>query len=231
MEAIDLSSDWTNSTVVVQTIAKPSNVPDLVKAGLWYDNQSNIVYSGFAGRQSYINNETGSLPEYPLGIWSNVPDGVDNTTFNTAIASTDALWQSLIRPCSGLISYGGGKGYVLGGSSAPDIRDDSVPAISGMLEFDFVQKTLVNTSIDGSLFAGGIHMGGMVYAPNLGTDGLLVVVGGEDSNLNLLPMNNVSIYDPAAGKWYVQPTTGVNPRPRKAHCIAGVVSEEGSYDM
>jgi hypothetical protein len=231
LEAIDLSQDWTNSTVSVHSIPKPDGVPDLIKAGLWYDDKNDILYSGFAGRASFIGNSTGGLPPYPLGIWSFQPNGDASGAFNQTIASTDGLWESIIRPCSGLISYGAGKGYILGGASCPDLRDDQLPPISGLLEFDMATRTLVNSTVSGSQFDRGVHMGGMLYVPNYGTNGIFVVIGGEDSNLNLLPMDTISLFDPTSNKWYTQHTTGDIPRPRKSFCVAGVASSNGTYEM
>lgn len=227
-----MSRDWSNQTVTLQNIPKPGGVPDLVKAGLWYDNNRKLLYSGFAGRASYINNETSTIPNpWPPGVWQFQPDGDDRGDFNSTIASTDSLWNSLIRPCSGLISYGAGKGYVLGGASAPDPRDDQVPAVGGMLVFDYDSQTISNQTVTGSQFDGGIHMGGMIYLPNYGPDGVFIVLGGEDQNLNLLPMNVTSIYDPSADKWYQQDLIGDVPMPRKSLCIAGAASTAGTYEM
>jgi hypothetical protein len=232
LEAIDMTSDWNNQTVTVQTISKPSGIPDLVKAGLWYDDNRNLLYSGFAGRASYIDNETNTVPTpWPPGVWQFGPDGDNQGPFNTTIASTDALWSSMIRPCSGLISYGAGKGYVLGGASAPDPRDDQVPACGGMIVFDYTSQTIVNDTISGSQFDGGIHMGGMIYLPNYGAEGIFIVLGGEDQNLNMLPMNVTSIYDPSVNKWYQQDLIGDVPNPRKSLCIAGAASTQGTYEM
>jgi len=227
-----MTTDWNNETVTIQSIPKPTGVPDLVKAGLWYDHNRNLLYLGFAGRASYINNETNAIPTpWPPGVWQFRPDGDASGPFNTTIASTDALWDFMIRPCSGVISYGAGKGYVLHGASSPDPRDDQVPAIGGMIVFDYTTETILNNTITGTHFDGGIHMGGMLYLPNYGAEGIFIVIGGEDQNLHLLPMNVSSIYDPSTGKWYQQPLTGDVPNPRKAHCISGAYSMNGTFEM
>lgn len=230
-EVIDLSNDWTNSTLQIQSIPKPSDVPDLVKAGLWYDPAADTLYSGFAGRSSYIGNATGQIPDYPLGVWQYGPVSSDSATFRSTLASTDALWDSLIRPCSELITYTGIKGYVIGGADALDVRDDYTPAIDGILEFDFRTKTLMNVTIQGTLFDAGIHTAGVLFIPDFGSQGIIIVVGGEDAAINLVPMDSVSIMDVASGQWYIQKVGGTIPRPRKNQCIAGVRSAEGSFEM
>lgn len=74
-------------------------------------------------------------------------------------------------------------------------------------------------------------MGGMLYLPNYGSEGIFIVIGGEDQNLNMLPMNVSSIYDPSTDKWYQQNLMGDVPNPRKAHCISGAMSSEGTYEI
>ena len=231
LEVIDLSNDWTNSTLQIQSIPKLSGVPDLVKAGLWYDPAADTLYSGFAGRSSYIGNETGQIPDYPLGVWQYGPVNSGSATFRPTIASTDALWDTLIRPCSGLITYTGSKGYVIGGADALDVRDDYTPAIDGILEFDFRTKTLMNVTIQGTLFDAGIHTAGVLFIPAFGSQGIIIVIGGEDAAINLVPMDSVSIMDVASGQWYIQKVGGTIPRPRKSQCIAGAMSQEGSFEM
>jgi hypothetical protein len=64
--AIDLSSDWTNSSVNIRSNYKPSGVPDLDDGGIWVDQTNNLLYTGFAGRQSTFGDN--SYQEY--GLWS-----------------------------------------------------------------------------------------------------------------------------------------------------------------
>lgn len=44
-------------------------------------------------------------------------------------------------------------------------------------------------------------------------------------------LETVSIYDPSSEQWFNQTTTGNIPQPREEFCLAGLESNNGTYEM
>ncbi|KAI9694637.1 MAG: hypothetical protein M1822_000253 [Bathelium mastoideum] len=238
--SIDLRSDWVNSSVVIESISKPSNVPDLVQTGLWYNQASNTIYGGFAGRRSTISDSVPS--QYPLSIYSFKPDGAGSGTFDTVVDS--AGWGSNTRPLQGAIAFSNDTGYVLGGCATSDTSlrtaDYQSPvALDGLLTFDMTSQKLSNISATGYNGNGTVEYATMEYVAPFGPQGLFVVLGGDqppntigDSGEdNFVPFTSVSVYEPSSNKWYQQPTSGNIPEPRKEFCTAGVASTNETYEI
>lgn len=82
-----------------------------------------------------------------------------------------------------------------------------------------------------------MQMGRMVFVPNFGPSGIVVSIGGDqlgkviDNVDDLLSIDSVQIFDPASGVWYDQPVTGDIPPTRKEFCLAGVASENSTYEI
>ena len=228
--AINLSQDWINSSVTLNSISKPSGVPNLVQSeGIWVDEDAGVLYTGFAGRHSTFGDDASQ----PRGWWSFKPDNSGSGTW-TNLNSTE------VRPYSPLVASGGGAGYMLGGfavnASAPDPRTYSW-SISGLVTYNFTTNTLSNTTV-GDGYTGGVNqMGGMLYVPNFGDDGILLVVGGDQVGKNtpyadaFLSFSTVAVYDIASGNWYDQETSGDVPEDRKEYCSAGIASTNNTYEI
>lgn len=63
--SIDLSQNWTNPTVAMQSTTKPIGAPNLNSPSLWYHDSENLIYSGFAGWNSSFGDDP-NLP--PLSL-------------------------------------------------------------------------------------------------------------------------------------------------------------------
>lgn len=234
--AIDLSNDWSNNSVSVQSISKPSGAASLVSGGLWVNDKT--LYTGFAGRKSRYDKSNGT-PNRRL--WSFKPDGRGAGSWTAISDSDDASWSNLVRPFSPLVASGNGAGYMLGGwqVNASETNSGVNPsAISGLLKYNFTTKKVSNDSVTGVYMAGVNQMGSMQYVPNFGPEGIFVAMGGDQvgkvkvNNDALLNMTYVQIYDPKTGKWYEQKTSGNPPEPRKEFCVSGVASSsDKSYEI
>lgn len=237
---IDLRSDWVNSSVIIQSLSKPTDIPDLVEAGLWYHQASNTIYGGFAGRRSVISDP--SPDQYPLGIFSFKPDSNGLGTFDTAL--DDSAWGSNTRPMQGAIAFSNDTGYVLGGcassDTSPDTADyDSPVALDGLLTFDMDSQKLSNISATDYNGNGTVEFARMEFVATYGPKGIFVVLGGDQpfnvdgsaGEDNLIPFTSVSVYDPYSNKWYQQTTSGNIPEPRKEFCTAGVASANETYEI
>ena len=108
--------------------------------------------------------------------------------------------------------------------------------VPGLQFFNFTsQKWSNNSALD--YYATGIAMdGGMVYVPTWGSAGLVVILGGQTANLlpgmpfdeRLVPLSNITIFDPDAQTWYYQLATGDVPDERDKFCVAGVQGGDNS---
>lgn len=106
--AISLADDWTNETVSLESISKPSGVPNLSGGGIWVDSENSVLYTGFAGRVSSFGERTSQ----PNGLWRFSPTSGSWANLNS---TADAFTNNYIRPYNGLVASGNGKGYALGG--------------------------------------------------------------------------------------------------------------------
>lgn len=112
--SIDLSSDFEPDTVSFGSIAKPAGVPDLNRAGIWVDQTSGLLYTGFAG----LTSDFGDAPIVAQGLWSFEPsaDGATGTWTNLN-DTTDEYFTTQPRHFAGPVASGNGTGYFLGGKS------------------------------------------------------------------------------------------------------------------
>ncbi|KAF2140749.1 uncharacterized protein K452DRAFT_50805 [Aplosporella prunicola CBS 121167] len=244
--SIDLSQDWTNDTVTLHSTTKPSDVPSLVGGGLWYDDDKDLLYTGFAGRVSIFDtSQWTDMEPYPMGIWTFKPDGTGSGTWGTAIESNASVFDNdtdsyITRPYIAAVAHGAGAGYVLGGAktyqTAPGAVDgEQIVPLSGMLKFNMSTQTLTNVTVDGPRFHGVSQYASMLYVPYFGSEGVFVVLGGNQLNETgsdrLLDWGVVSVFDPVSGKWWDQETTGNRPENRKEFCSTGLPSDNGTYEI
>ncbi|MCJ1463896.1 hypothetical protein MMC07_002505 [Pseudocyphellaria aurata] len=235
--SIDLSQTWQNSTVVIHPTSKPDGAPNLVHPSLWYDEHEDLIYSGFEGSVSEFGD--GPSPP-PLSLWSFKPDGSGSGSWNKEIGSDSSVWDTLTRPSQSMMAFGSGSAYALGGYgnsqtalAANNSQNDI--AVPGLVQFNLTTKKFSNSTAGGYSFNGTAEKGAMHYVPSFGPDGLFVVMGGDDvwhSNYtSLTDLTTVSIYDPSSQQWFNQTTTGNIPQPRKEFCLAGIESNNSTYEI
>jgi len=223
--AIDLSKDWVNSSVMLNSISKPAGAPDLVQGGVWVDQDAGILYNGFAGRGSAF----GDNAFQPHGLWSFKPDGNGGGSWSN-LNSTDQNFTTAIRPFESLVASGGGAGYVLGGLYESQ-------NVSGLVSFNFTTGQFTNATVNDGFTNGIVEEGGLVFVPNFGRDGILVRVGGNQQGKispgadYLLNLSTISIYDVASGNWYNQAASGNIPENRKEFCNAGIASTNDTFEI
>lgn len=232
MLAIDLSQDWTNTTVTLRSIIKPSGVPTLSFGSLWYDEPENTLYTGFAGQPSMFNSDP-SLPT--ISIWAFKPDGFGSGTWTQALRANEATLRPISQPVGALMAYGPHSAWALGGRAANEdafaLHLPGTPQ-SGLVNFDFRSKTFTNTSASDYNSSGTALHGAMQYVPSFGPEGVVVVIGGRSGiDLNFTGFDTVHVYDPAKRIWHNQTTTGDAPAPRFQFCAAGVNSSNGTYEI
>jgi hypothetical protein len=226
-----MSRNWTNATVPINSISKPTGVPSLNVPSLWYYDRDGVIYSGFAGTNSSFGNAL-LLP--PKSIWSFKPNDSGVGDWNEVLNSTAAVWSSIVRPFDGLQAQGSDRAWYLGGYASPQAYELSSTPMYGMTEFDMASHALTKGPSPGDSQNFTIVKGAMLYVPLFGPEGLLVVMGGYRESYGsrqLLDFGTVFIYDPAKQQWFNQETTGTAPAPREEFCSAGLKSINATYEM
>lgn len=204
---------------------------------LWYHEQEDLLYSGFAGRVSGFGDAP--LPS-PFSLWSFKPDGTGSGSWTEVIDSGSAVWDSITRPCQPMMAFGPDSAYMLGGFessqtalSAANVTQN-IP-LPGLMQFNLKTKKFLNSTAGGYSFNGTAEKGAMHYVPSFGPDGLFIVMGGDDfwhsDAEHLTDLETISIYDPSSEQWFNQTTTGNIPQPRKEFCLAGIESNNATYEM
>lgn len=228
--SIDLSQNWTNATVLFHSTSKPNGVPNLNYGSLWYDEPTELIYTGYTGASSTLDPDSAPLPP-PESIWTFKPDNLGSGTWNLTTPTNASVWNTIARTVHGYQAYGNGSAYVLGGYNWTTPYENHV--YPGMIKFDMSSQTFSNISSEiGATSPSGnpACYGRMQYVPYFGSNGVFVVMGGTDSNGNI-GFGQVLIFDPASGSWYNQTTTGNEPAPRGMFCTAGIASTNGTYEI
>lgn len=139
-----------------------------------------------------------------------------------------------------MMAFGPGSAYVLGGFESSQTAlaaanlDQNIP-VPGLVQFDMSTKKFSNSTAGGYSYNGTAEKGAMHYVPSFGPKGLFVVLGGDDfwhpDAEQLTDLETISIYDPSSERWFNQTTTGNIPQPRKEFCLAGIPSNNATYEM
>jgi hypothetical protein len=109
--------------------------------------------------------------------------------------------------------------------------------ISGLISYDYTTEDMTHTTVVGESTGGVVQNGGLVFVPNFGPAGVMVSIGGDQLGKitkgtdDLVFMNTVQVFDPATGNWYEQAVTGSIPEMRKDFCVAGVASDNQTFEI
>ena len=228
--SIDLSQNWTNSTVQIISTAKPAGCASLNSPSLWYNPPEDVLYSGFGGWQSPFNTEDIDLNN--ISVWTFTPDGTGSGAWRDVIPSGSTALASINRPEQSFQAFGNDSAWLLGGYDkyGPD-RHSYLPS---MVHFNMSSRTFVNTSTPATLAnSGAVDNGAMHYVPSFGPQGFFVAMGGDTiQNVpGLISFDTVAVFDPAKQEWFNQSTTGSPPTSRIEFCTAGIESTNGTYEM
>lgn len=245
---IDLSRDWTNSSLDFITTPRPVGSLAMNFQKLWWDEADNIVYC-FGGERSFFAVSTRVPTE---SIWRFHPNGQGGGNWSEIVGplGTKSFPPDIIRPAAGASAVNGAirKAYYIGGfessSTSPELGlpINITRAAPGLLTFSFDSLTLTNTS-DGGYFASeysqsfAARPGAMLNVSPFGINGVLIVIGGSGPvGTNVVPVfalfNNITVFDPFEQKWYSQTATWDVPEPRQDFCVVGIQgSDNSTYEM
>ena len=239
---IDLSKDWTNSTLSPVQAKRPTDAVPLLSESLWFDEKQNSIYS-FGSFRSFATGVLDSLNPPVESIWGFKQNGSGSATWYQVMgpAGTTPFLSNVHRIARGMSTSDGNRAYYLGGfysweTSPSSVNSEDRILSPGLLMFDFNTLTITNSSDGGYLSpqveeSKGSRPGAMINVPTYGDDGILVILP-SGRNRRDFAFDNVTLYDKQNQKWYSQTTSGDIPEPRTAFCAVGVGGDEkSSFEM
>lgn len=237
---IDLSKDWTNSTLSPVQTKRPTDAVPLLSESLWYDEKQNSIYC-FGGFRSFATGVLNSLEPPVESIWGFKQKGEGSAPWYQVMGpnSPTPFPSNVHRIARGMSTSDGNRAYYLGGfysweTSLSSVNSDDRILPPGLLMFDFNTLKITNSSDGGYLSFGelnGSRPGAMINIPTYGDDGILVILP-SGRNRRDSAFDNVTLYDKRNQKWYSQTTSGDIPEPRTGFCAVGVEGDEkSSFEM
>lgn len=216
---IDLSKDWTNTSLTSIHTERPSGLFSLSSEALWFDDKRNVIYSfGGDNLDMYYKNLFDLIQSFTLdgkgsGEWIETVGRVGKTPFPSDIHS----------PSSGMFTNDVDDAYYLGGwisfgktSFGPGDHHNN----TDLLKFNFESLTITTLESPDLM----IDYGALVNVPIYGPNGVLLAFGGKNGQTYRFGVgfNNINVFDKKEGKWYSQIAEGDIPLPRVWFCAVGV---------
>ena len=230
---LDLSKDWTNSSVTLIRTVRPSDSLALNSASLWHDEKRDTIYC-FGGNIGGL----GRVAVPPDSIWGFKPNGRGGGDWYQVLGPTSAppFPQNIHRISTGTYAYDSHSAYYLGGFASSETSEfyesDRFPS-PGLLTFDFDTLLMTNSSDGGYITAvwGGNHYNraAMINIPTFDDNNLLIILPSGRDQLDFA-FNNVTLFDKKNKKWYSQLTSGDIPKLRSYFCAVGI-QEEGNFNF
>ncbi|KAK8248308.1 hypothetical protein HDK77DRAFT_224807 [Phyllosticta capitalensis] len=233
---IDMSKDWTNSSVEIKTVYKDDTIPKSSWPGLWPKGDDSFLF--WAG-ESISNN-------YSQGLWQFTANSTGGGTWASADPGDARSFHKLTRPSVGLVAATNTTGYYLGGDvssfSDSDLDGDQRIPISGLISYNWESKQWKNDSTFEYTPLGTAIHGKIQHLPDFGTQGVLLMLGGirssdregwDFSSSPYLDFTNLTIYDIATKSWHWQRTSASwdTPDPRVTFCIVGAASLNNTFEI
>ena len=223
---LDLSRDWTNSSVELIQTLRPSDSPILNNPSLWYDEKRNTIYH-FGGEKSFAIKKVGDGLGPFDAIWGFKLNDRGNGTWSEVLGPTSVPFPNDIHGISGGINaYDSTSAYHLGGFASwetsryyPKKQGRVLP--SGLLKFNFSTLEMTNLSKYEP-----ITNGAMFNIPSFDDNNLMIALPASQG----FAFNDVSLYDKKNETWYFQTTSGDIPKQREAYC-AVAIQEKGSSNF
>jgi hypothetical protein len=241
---LDLSNTWRPGSAAFGRILKPSRVPILNHGTMWYNKAENELLQGFGGVVSEWTNS--AVASYGLSLWAlKLSASADsrNGSWNEVLWAKHRAFAALTRPLSGLSAFAGDSAYVLGGCASGQDKTtaltDRTP-LPGLVHYNMTIREFTNMTATPYYGTGTAQRGQMVHVPLWGDlqHRLLIMLGGYSSGFTEftpghghLSFDNITLYDPAARKWYWQTAQGDIPPPRDEFCAASAASTNGTFEV
>ena len=234
---LDLSKNWTNTSVILTCTEKSASALATISGDLWFNEKENSIYC-FRGDtpdgtaydyQSYLNHSRTTSQFHPHSIWASTLDGNGTANWKEVIGPTGPKpFPPGILPGDGpAVSSDESHGYFNGGFE----RNSTMPRAGrarAIFTVNFTDLTITNTS-DGANDEFSVF-GRMVNVPYFGTSGVLILLGKDPAITNF---SNITIYDTTKKKWYLQKAAGEIPTSDRYYfCLAGIRGiESDTFEM
>lgn len=213
----------------------------VMRGAFWADESTSTIYR-WGGERSFQV----PMPEDQVALWGFKPDNDgQNGTWGKQTPWDSDFFDELVASTNGASAVCGKKGFWVGGygkeSSDPafaDVHVNSIPAVPGILEYDFDSRKWKNDSTVPMNSPHGTFINGMAAcAQGYEANPVVVLLGGyepEPQRIQETPhlrgMDNITFWDPTESKWHWQRATGDVPEGKGKACSVGVQGD-GTYEM
>ena len=199
---------------------------------LFYDKPRNKIsrYGGWPYEES----------DFPSILWSS-DAGTNNVNWkNETPPATDGLSADSPGPFASAHAYTNTTFYNFGGNVVTPNALPNMTVLSGLVTRNLVAEDWTNSTTNIPNQSQYRTQARMVHAPKFGTEGYLVVVGGEsppteasfyETGSSLVDMATITLYDIGSGTWFTQTATGEVPPPRSEFCAVGSTSTDGYFEL
>ncbi|KAK7223103.1 hypothetical protein V2G26_011106 [Clonostachys chloroleuca] len=227
--SLDLSKSWYPKNVTFNETPKPDGIPTLWRHAIFTDSASNSFYI-YGGRESYPNGPPRDK------YWKFIADNKGSGSWSTE--TTSGAFTGLVRSEAGAFASTNNAGFWVGGYASgwtdSQATGNLASDIPGVVSFNFSTKAWKNHTEAPYSPSGRMYGGTATYISNLGSNGLVMTLGGVASSkpkvAGHLDLGNVHFFDPETMKWYKQATTGEIPSGRMDHCAVGVKGN-GTFEI
>jgi hypothetical protein len=231
--SIDVSKSWNTSSVTLRPITR--SWPSKANQAIWTDPSKGVFYV-WGGKWIRGLNMTSNQ------LWKFTPDGSGSGTWATADPANSDLFDDLHQSEYGVAVNTNDTGFLIGGvaSGWTEYRRASNQVIPGMVAFNMGSGIWQNGTTAFSPFD-TLTAASAVWVPNVGPNGLVVVMGGlsmavvgdpDWANSPAYDFGNLTFFDPQTKKKYWQLATGdIPPSPRVSACAVGFQNSDGGFEM
>ncbi|CAH0051150.1 unnamed protein product, partial [Clonostachys solani] len=223
--AIDISKSWDPKDAKFLKLASETRKKGVYRSGFVADENKQAIYL-WGGRRD--------IKPLDRQLWKLVPDGNGNGTWSSEITTGIA---GLVSTESSAHTVAQGLGFWFGGGiNELTERTSNAAAIgtsvSGYVTYNFTAKTWTNhTDVPDAIKSPWAATA--TYIPDVGPNGVIVLIGGLSSTNSPLAIDFGTIYlmDPVTMVWYNQKASGHLPARRMDHCAVGVQGDNNTYEI
>jgi hypothetical protein len=221
--SIDLSRSWSPSDVEMKETTKaptPLNRQALLKDP---SGDAFYIWGGALVGGTRLTDPT---------LWKFTADGSGGGSWSEETdISNRPFFEQLDRVQGAATVSTPSRGFVIGGASDKSTAPEPKSRIVGHVALDFDDRTWSQEDQAPYSSTGALFGGRAVHVPGYGQEGIVVILGGgHDAAKQYVDFGMVYLFDPEAGTWHRQETTGPKPSGRALHCITGVAGN-GTYEM
>lgn len=141
MLSIDLSQNWTNAAVELQSTVKPSGFPAL-----------NNLPSSIMKQKTFTPDSQDTIQVLAVSFFIHYhsslfkPDGTRSGAWDQVIGPDSSIWEPLTRPAASLMANSPNAALISGGDRDYDEPISPQTLLSGLVQFDMKSQSFANHS-------------------------------------------------------------------------------------